>query len=63
MDFLSTYVLNYLHITTPPLDKLINLNKLNTLKHGNNAEVMKTWFSMNCQTKKHFFQEFKYFLA
>ena len=33
------------------------------LKHGNNAEVMKTWFSMNCQTKKQFFQEFIYFLA
>ena len=33
------------------------------LKHGNNVEVMKTWFSMNCQTKKHFFQEFEYSLS
>ena len=41
----------------------INLNKLNTLKLGNNAEVKKNWFSMNGQTKKHFSQEFKYFLA
>ena len=24
---------------------------------------MKAWFSRNCQTKKHFFQEIKYFLA
>ena len=27
----------------------INLNKLNPLKHGNNTEIMKTLFSMNCQ--------------
>ena len=40
----------------------INLNKLNTLTYGNNAEIMKTWFSMNCQTIKCFFQEFRYFL-
>ena len=53
MDFVSTYVLKYLHI---PLyhetDKLINLNKLNMLRHGNDAEILKTWFSMNCQTRK-----------
>ena len=24
---------------------------------------MKTWFSMNCQTKKYLFQEFKYFFS
>ena len=41
----------------------INLNKLNTLKYGNNAEIMKTWFCMNCQTIKCFFQEFRYFLS
>ena len=35
----------------------INFNKL---KHGNNTEIMKTWFSMNCQTRTYFFQEFKY---
>ena len=33
------------------------------LKHGNNAEIMKTWFSMNCQTTKYLFQEFKYFFG
>ena len=41
----------------------INLLKLNTLNHGNNGEFMKTWFSMNCRTRKHFLQKFKYFLA
>ena len=63
--YVSKYVLKlftYYHSITRQTN-WINLNKLNTLKHGNNAEVMKTWFSMNCQTKKHFFQEFKYFLA
>ena len=24
---------------------------------------MKTWFSMNCQTRKYLFQEFKYFFS
>ena len=33
------------------------------LKHGNNAEIMKTWFSMNCQTRKYLFKEFKYFFS
>ena len=33
------------------------------LKHRNNAEIMKTWFSMNCQTKKYLFHEFKYFFS
>ena len=60
MDFLSMYVL-YHSITRQT--NWMNLDKLNTLKIGNNTEVMKTWFSMNYQTKKHFFQEFKYFLA
>ena len=46
MDFLFTYVLNYSHITTPSLDRLINLNKLKTLKHGNNAKILK-----NCKFK------------
>ena len=50
MDLLSTYVLNYSHITTPSLDRL--MNKLNTLKHGNNADILKAWFSKNCQTRK-----------
>ena len=65
MNFLYRYVSNYLHITTPSLDKQIelNLNKLSMLKHGNNAEIMKASFSTNYETKKHFFEEFKYFLA
>ena len=29
MDFLSRYVLNYLHITTPSLDKQIELILIN----------------------------------
>ena len=33
------------------------------LKHGSNAEIMKNWFSINCQTKKYLFQEFKYFFG
>ena len=39
----------------------ISLNKLNTLKHGNNVEILKTFkfFSMKCQTRKYFFQELK----
>ena len=41
----------------------INLNKLITLKYENNVEMMKTWFSMKCQTRNYFFQELKYFLA
>ena len=55
MDFLSTNVLNYLHITTlrHEIDKLINLNKPDTLKQENNAETMKTWLSINCQAKKY----------
>ena len=39
------------------------MNKRNTLKHENNAEIMKTWFSMNCQTRKYLFQELKYFFS
>ena len=41
----------------------INLNKLNTLKHRNNAEMMKTWFSIKCQTREYFFQQLKYFFS
>ena len=33
------------------------------LKHENNAEIMKTWFSMNYKTRKYSFQEFKYFFS
>ena len=55
-------LLTYYHSITKQTN-WIKLNKLNTLKHGNNAEVMKTWFSMNCQSKKHFFQNIKYILA
>ena len=40
----------------------IDLNKL-TIKYGIKAEIMKTWFSLNCKTKNHFFQEFKLILA
>ena len=46
MDFLSTFQTTYI-LPTPSLDRetnLINLNKLNTLKHESNAEIMKTWF-------------------
>ena len=38
---LSRYVLNYIYTATPSLTKCINLNKLHTLKHGNNAEIVK----------------------
>ena len=59
---LSIYVyfklLTYYHSITRQTN-WINLNKLNKLKHGNNVEIMKTWFSMNCQTRKYFLQEFK----
>ena len=41
----------------------INLNKLNTLKHGNNAGIKKTWFSIKYQIRKYFFQELKYFFS
>ena len=41
----------------------IGLNSLHTLKHGNNAEIVKTWFSLKCQTRKYFFQELKYFFS
>ena len=41
----------------------IHLNKLYTLQHGNNAEIFKTWFLMQCQTRKYFFQELKYFFS
>ena len=51
---LSIYVcfklLTYYHSTTSQTN-WINLNKLNTLEHGNNAEIMKTWFYMNYQTR------------
>ena len=33
------------------------------LKHGNNTEIMETWFSIKCQSRKYFLQELKYFLA
>ena len=56
MDFPSTYVLTTSILSLHhKIDKLINLNKLNTLKHGNNTEILKTWFSMNCQTMKYLF--------
>ena len=59
MDFLSTWVLNYKYITITRQTNSINLNKSYTLKHGNNGEIMKTWFSMKCQTRKYFFQELR----
>ena len=34
------------HLSITKLINYINLNKLNTLKHGNNLEIVKTWFSM-----------------
>ena len=37
------------------------LNKLNTLKHGNNVKILKTCSLMNYQTRKYLFQEFIYF--
>ena len=55
MDFISIYVLNYKHIATHTQSKhlsitklinYINLNKLNRLKHGNNFQIVKTWFPM-----------------
>ena len=55
-------LLTYYHSITRQTN-WINLNKPNTLKRGNHAEIMKVWFSMNCQTKKYFFQEFKYFFS
>ena len=59
MDVLSTYdfYLLPLHIIN---DKLIGLNKLHRLKHGNNAEIVKTLLSMKCQTRKYFFKESTY---
>ena len=53
MDVLSTYdfYLLPLHIIN---DKLIGLNKLHRLKHGNNAEIVKTLLSMKCQTRNTF---------
>ena len=60
--YVSFKLFTYYHSITRQTN-WINLNKLNTLKLENNVEVMKTWFSIHCQTKKHFFQEFKYFLA
>ena len=60
---LSFYVrfrlLTYYHSVTRQTN-WINLDKLNTLKHENNMEIMKTYFSMNCQTRKYFFQKLKY---
>ena len=52
-----------LHYCIARQTNCINLNKPNTLKHGNNAENVKTWFSMNCQTEKYFLQELKYFFS
>ena len=43
----------YYHFITRQTN-CINLNKINTLKHGNNVEIMKTWFSMKCQTRNTF---------
>ena len=51
------YILNYI---TTSLEKLIAWTWINTLKHGNNAEIVKTSFSMKCETRKYFFQELKY---
>ena len=31
------------------------------IKYGNNEGIMKTWFSMNFQTRKYLFPEFKDF--
>ena len=44
MDLLSTHILKYIDTTAPSLEKTncVVLNKLNTLKHGNNLEFMKT---------------------
>ena len=39
------------------------MGKLNTLKYGNNAEIMETWFSMKFEARKYFFQELKYFFS
>ena len=33
------------------------------LKHGNNMGIMKTWFSMICQTRNYIFQEFKHIFS
>ena len=64
---LSIYVRFKLHtyyIYHSSIDKVIALIWINyTHRHGNTAEVVKTWFSMECQTRKYFFQELKYFLA
>ena len=55
-------LLTYYHSITRQTN-YINLNKLNTLKHGNNAEIMNTRFPMKCQARKYFFQELKYFFG
>ena len=62
----SIYVRFKLHAYYHPIIRqtnCINLKKLNRLKHENNAEFMKTRFSMKCQTRKYFFQELKYFFT
>ena len=48
-------LLTYYHY--PPLDRQTKL------KHGNNAEIMKTCFHINCQAVKYLFREFKYFFT
>ena len=63
MNFLSTYALNNRHIRITRQTNRINLNKLNTLKHGNNEEIIKPWLSMKFQTRKYFSQELKYFFS
>ena len=39
------------------------MNKLDTLKHGNNGEIMKTWFSIKCQARNAFSRSWNTFLA
>ena len=60
---LSIYVRFKLHIYYHSITDCIGLNKLHTLKHGDNAESVKTWFSMKCQTSKYFSQKLKYFFS
>ena len=58
LGFETTYIVP-LHWQT----NCINLNKLNTLKHGKSAEIMKTWFSMKDKTRIYFFKELKLFFS
>ena len=56
IDFVSTYAKldTYYDFINGQTD-CINLNKLNLLKHGNNAKFLKTWFSIKYQRRKYFF--------